>query len=220
MENPMSDVPLQQSEGSQGFVLQVEHTLQSHSQAPALEELKRLMNAERNWPGCLGTDGPELIDADRPNHLITRTHWRDVDCFVDWMVSRERNQLLRAMDGLGYSCSAETNWRGYAAWVADNKQGDGPPTWKVNLLVLLCLYPTVLILNGVINPLGLGYSSSILVGNICSVALTGWLLVPAAQRVYGRWISGRNSRRGNQLALLSIAALLWLSWTVSQQISG
>ena len=31
-------------------------------------------------------------------------------------------------------------------------------------------------------------------GNICSVALTGWLLVPAAQRLYGRWISGRSVR--------------------------
>ena len=47
-----------------------------------------------------------------------------------------------------------------------------------------------------------------------------WLLVPATQRLYGRWISGRNSARGNQLALLSIAALLLLSWAISQQVSG
>ena len=66
----------------------------------------------------------------------------------------------------------------------------------------------------------MGYSSSILVGNICSVALTGWLLVPGAQRLYSRWISGRNSRRGNQLALLSIAALMLLFWAISQQVSG
>ena len=136
------------------------------------------------------------------------------------MVSRERSQLLKAMDGLGYSCSAETNWKGYAAWVTEDQQAEAPPTWKVNLLVLLCLYPTVLILNSLINPLGLGYSSSILVGNICSVALTGWLLVPAAQRLYGRWISGRSRGRDSQLALLSIAALLLLSWAISQQVSG
>ena len=136
------------------------------------------------------------------------------------MVSRQRSQLLKAMDGLGYSCSAETNWKGYAAWVAEDQQAEAPPTWKVNLLVLLCLYPTVLILNSLINPLGLGYSSSILVGNICSVALTGWLLVPAAQRLYSRWISGRSRGRESQLALLSIAALLVLSWAISQQLSG
>jgi antibiotic biosynthesis monooxygenase (ABM) superfamily enzyme len=136
------------------------------------------------------------------------------------MVSRERSRLLREMDGLGYSCSAETNWKGYAAWVAEDQEADAPPIWKVNLLVLLCLYPTVLILNGLINPLGMGNSSAILVGNVCSVALTGWLLVPAAQRVYRRWISGSNSGRGNQLALLSIATLLWLSWAISQQVSG
>ena len=216
----MAGIPRRDGRGAQGFVFQVEHTLHGDAQAQALRELKRLLAAERNWPGCLNTVGPDPIDTTTPHRLITRTHWRDVDCFVGWMVSRERSQLLKAMDGLDYSCSAETNWKGYAAWVAEDQQADAPPTWKVNLLVLLCLYPTVLILNSLINPLGMGYSSSILVGNICSVALTGWLLVPAAQRVYGRWISGRNSGRGNQLALLSITALLLLSWAISLQVSG
>jgi len=216
----MTGTPRRDSAAAQGFVFQVEHTLQGDAQAQALRELKRLLAAELNWPGCLDTVGPDPIDAATPHRLITRTHWRDVDCFVGWIVSRQRSQLLKAMDGLGYSCSAETNWKGYAAWVADDQQDDAPPTWKVNLLVLLCLYPTVLILNSLINPLGLGYSSSILVGNICSVALTGWLLVPGAQRLYNRWISGRSRGRDSQLALLSIAALLLMSWAISQQVSG
>ncbi len=220
VESSMADTPRCNGAGAQGFVFQVEHTLQGDTQALALRELKRLLAAERNWPGCLETVGPDRIDAATPHRLITRTHWRDVDSFVGWMVSRKRSQLLRAMDGLAYSCSAETNWKGYAAWVAEDQQTDAPPTWKVNLLVLLCLYPTVLILNSLINPLGLGYSSAILVGNICSVGLTGWLLVPTAQRVYARWISGRNSGRYNQLTLLSIAALLLLSWAISHQVSG
>ena len=216
----MTGIPRRDGRGAQGFVFQVEHTLHGDAQAQALRELKRLLAAERNWPGCLNTVGPDPIDTTTPHRLITRTHWRDVDCFVSWMVSLERSQLLKAMDGLGYSCSAETNWKGYAAWVAEDQKADAPPTWKVNLLVLLCLYPTVLILNSLINPLGLGYSSSILVGNICSVALTGWLLVPGAQRLYSRWISGRSRGRDSQLALLSIAALLLLSWAISQQLSG
>ena len=216
----MTGTPRRDGKGAQGFVFQVEHTLQGDAQALAMRELKRLLAAERNWPGCLNTVGPDRIDPATPHRLITRTHWRDVDCFVGWMVSRERSELLKAMDGLGYSCSAETNWKGYAAWVAEDQQSDAPPTWKVNLLVLLCLYPTVLILNSLIDPLGLGYSSSILVGNMCSVALTGWLLVPAAQRLYGRWISGRSGRRASQLTLLSIATLLLLSWAISQQVSG
>ncbi|WP_413440549.1 hypothetical protein [Synechococcus sp. MIT S1220] len=213
----MADLPLQRGEG---FEFQVEHNLQSESQQLALQELERLLASERNWPGCLGTVGPDLIDANAPNRFITRTHWRDVDCFVEWMVSSERNQLLKAIEELGYSYSAATNWRGYASWIAGEAESDPPPTWKVNLLVLLCLYPTVLILNSLINPLGMGYSSSLLLGNICSVALTGWLLVPAAQRWYTRWLNGRSSRRGSQKALLSIAALLLLSWAISRGISG
>ena len=216
----MTDAPLQRGESSRGFQFQVEHNFQSEFQPFALQQLERLLAAEQHWPGCLGTVGPDLIDANAPNRFITRTHWRDVDCFVGWMVSRERSELLKAMEGQGYSYSAETNWRGYASWVAGETEGDPPPTWKVNLLVLLCLYPTVLILNSLINPLGLGYSSSILVGNICSVALTGWLLVPAAQTCYARWINGRCNRRGNQATLLSIVALLLLSWAISFGLSG
>ena len=216
----MAGLPPQQTERSKGFEFQVEHTLQSESQPLALQQLERLLSVERAWPGCLGTDGPNLINANAPNRFVTRTQWRDVDCFVTWMVSQERTQLLQAMDGLGYSYSAETNWRGYASWIAGEADGDPPPTWKVNLLVLLCLYPTVLILNSLINPLGLGYSSSILLGNICSVALTGWLLVPAAQNCYAKWMTGRSSRRNNQMSLLSIAALLLLSWMISFTLSG
>ena len=50
MESSMTDVPLQQGEGSQGFVFQVEHTLKSHSQALALQDLKRLLEPEHRWP--------------------------------------------------------------------------------------------------------------------------------------------------------------------------
>ena len=216
----MAGISPQHRKGSKGFEFQVEHSLQSESQHLALLELKRLLAAEQHWPGCLGTVGPDLIDSQDPNRFITRTYWRDVECFVGWMVSSERSQLLRAMDGLGYSYSAETNWRGFASWIVGDAEGDPPPAWKVNLLVLICLYPTVLILNNLINPLGLGYSTSILVGNICSVALTGWLLVPATQTCYAQWINGRCSRRDSQISLLSLAALLLLSWAISHGLSG
>ena len=80
--------------------------------------------------------------------------------------------------------------------------------------------PTVLILNSLINPLGWGYSSAILIGNICSVALTGWILVPGAQKIYSDWFNGRLPPRGEKLALLSILALILLSWSISQTLSG
>ena len=45
-------------------------------------------------------------------------------------------------------------------------------------------------------------------------------LVPAAQRFYARWVNGSGSRRYNQKALLSIVALLLVSWAISRAISG
>ena len=216
----MADATPTNSLAPSGFEFEVEHTLQPESRQRGLPQLEQFLAAERRWPGCLTTDGPEQIDPEDPNRFRTRTRWEDVDCFVAWMVSPERDKQLRAMDQLGYSYSANTNWRGFAAWISSSGSSEPPQAWKVNLLVLLCLYPTVLILNSLITPLGMGYSTSILIGNICSVAITGWLLVPAAQQLYTDWLGGRLRRSGNRWALLSIAALLLLSWGISQAISG
>ena len=216
----MADAAPEPSTAANGFEFEVVHTLQPGTRLMAVPELKRFVEAERQWPGCLAAIGPEQIDPQDPNRYRTRTQWLDLECFVAWMVSPERAQLLRAMDRLGYSYSANTNLRGFAAWMPGSGTADPPPAWKVNLLVLLCLYPTVLVLNWLITPMGMGYSTAILIGNICSVAITGWLLVPAAQRLYTNWLSGRLRRRGNQLALVSIAALLLLSWAISQAVSG
>ena len=216
----MADAAPEDSTARNGFEFEVVHRLQPGTRQLALPHLQQFLDAERQWPGCVAAIGPEQIEPQDPNRFRTRTEWKDLECFVAWMVSPERDKLLRGMDQLGYSYSANTNLRGFAAWISNSGTDEPPPAWKVNLLVLLCLYPTVLILNGLITPLGMGYSTAILIGNICSVAITGWLLVPAAQGLYSNWLSGRLRRRSNQLALLSIMALLLLSWAISQAISG
>ena len=80
----MAGLPLQSGEETKGFEFQVEHHLQSESQQLA-GELERLLASERDWPGCLGTVGPDLIDATAPNCYITRTHWKDeAVSFAGW----------------------------------------------------------------------------------------------------------------------------------------
>ena len=215
----MADQRDDRSPANAGFEFSVEHQLSGPSRQQVLEQIEQFLIAERSWPGCLNTAGPDPLDQG-DDRYITRTRWTDVDHFVAWMVSDQRQDLLRRMEGSGYRYSASTNWSGFSAWIADPDSNNPPSPWRVNLLVLLCLYPTVLVLNSLINPLGMGYSTGILLGNLCSVALMGWLLVPAAQKLYANWLNARLKRRGNQLALLSIAGLLLLFWGISQSLSG
>lgn len=59
------------------------------------------------------------------------------------------------------------------------------------MLVVLCLYPTVMLFSKSLNPaqdhLGLAQSLSMFIGNVRSVALLQWVLVPAVSRPFRRW---------------------------------
>jgi len=84
------------------------------------------------------------------------------------------------------------------------------PVWKVNLLVLLVLYPTVEVLRVLLRSLPLDGPSGLLLANVCSVALTGWWLVPWVSRLCRPWLEGTGSRRGQRLTLTAILASLGL----------
>ncbi len=75
--------------------------------------------------------------------------------------------------------------------VADG-QAKITPAWKSALLVVLCLYPTVILLSKSLSPalsrIGIGQAAAIFVGNVISVALLQWVLVPAASRPFRRWL--------------------------------
>lgn len=136
------------------FVFCVAHQIGAHPDAAHLQLLRDFLNAEQACRGCLGSEGPTQLEATQPGVWTTRTRWRDVDCFVAWMVSPQRQALLRRAEALGYAYQASTNWKGYAEWLRLPGRRS-PPIWKTNLLVLLCLYPTVLLLNRHLNRLQL-----------------------------------------------------------------
>lgn len=52
--------------------------------------------------------------------------------------------------------------------------------------------------------------TGLLLGNVFSVALTGWWLVPWVSRRCRPWLEGTGSRRGQRLTLAAILASLVL----------
>ena len=86
------------------------------------------------------------------------------------------------------------------------------------MLVLLCLYPTVMLLSMWLSPvlkhLGVGQSLSVFIGNVISIALLQWVLVPAVSRPFRRWLdpidgaSGRVSLAGATAIAIAYGALL------------
>ena len=92
---------------------------------------------------------------------------------------------------------------------------DPPPIWKMNLLVWLALYPSVMLLSLIsVHSLGrLPSALNVLASTAITVALTGWLLVPRLARVYRGWLETQ-SQRLNLAGSGSILALPMVCYAI------
>ena len=203
----------------------------SHAINPAYEEAflawqQRMTDAERMFPGFLGA---ELF---RPVPGVQR-EWTalyryDSDEHVDaWLESDERQKLLdegeRFQDfELRRISSPFGSW--FSPPAADG-EGGGPARWKTAISVLVGLYPTVVLLTLAISEIWSGAPlwASLLLGNVLSVSLLTWVVMPVVTRALGFWLVPGHGRPPARLdligtvvafAFLTLAALLfWLGTT-------
>jgi uncharacterized protein len=82
---------------------------------------------------------------------------------------------------------------GFAPWFASclhTPDGTPPPAWKMALVVLLGLYPTVMVLTlfpgPSVAPLGLAWA--MLIGNALSVSLLQWAVMPVLNALFASWL--------------------------------
>lgn len=207
--------------------------LVSHPVNPADEDeflawQQRVTDAERQFPGFLGA---ELF---RPVPGVQR-EWTalyryDSDEHVNaWLESAERQRLLaegerfRDFD-LRRISSPFGSWFSPPAGDGDGESA-GPARWKTALSVLVALYPTVVLLTLGISevwgsaPLWL----SLLIGNIMSVSLLTWVVMPIVTRVLRFWLVPARGRPAGRvdvtgavasIGFLTFAALIfWLCTT-------
>jgi len=139
---------------------------------------------------------------------------------IDWLDNPERRRLLNLEEEqAGFTFRGHGNWEGYSRWLSSRVTTE-PPKWKVNLLVLLTLYPTAMLLTPLLHFVfkGFGMPSLMLISNALCVAATSWVLVPFVSRFYLRWLEGESSARARLLAVASLFALLAILLAVFQSI--
>jgi len=168
------------------------------SQVNAFNRLQAsLDDAAKAFDGYLGQD---LSYQDvEPSGLIlctARIRFTSLEHCLSWLDSTvRRHLLLDAEAAIGYRYRAVVEPRSFDQWISV-RSGQRSPTWKVNLLVWLALYPSVmvLILIGQSTLGRLPLPLNMLISNAITVAVTGWWLVPWLSRVYGGWLSNRSLR--------------------------
>ncbi|GFG64990.1 hypothetical protein MKUB_24800 [Mycobacterium kubicae] len=167
-----------------------------------------------------GYEGTIVFPADSSGQWMSVLRFRTAAHLTGWMRSRERQQALpRLREELTHDFAELPHSAPFGSTVriADG-QTKITPAWKTAMLVVLCLYPTVVLLSNSLAPaldkLSIAAPVAVFIGNVISVVLLQWVLVPAASRPFRRWLdpidgaSARASAGGAAVIVIGYAALL------------
>ena len=137
-----------------------------------------------------------------------------------WLDSPERKKLIEEAEPLTEEFHARMG-TGFEQWFRDESTGGGPlSVWKMDMIVLLLLYPIVFLWGVFVgtpilqNKLNLPWAVNLFIGNIFSVALTGFMVPWVANRM-GWWMFPKgNVLRANLLGAGLICAIYVISIVV------
>jgi antibiotic biosynthesis monooxygenase (ABM) superfamily enzyme len=133
-----------------------------------------------------------------------------------WMDSPERQALIEEAEPLTEEFHTRMVHSGFEQWFRDGSSGAAPlPVWKMDMLVLLLLYPIVFLWGVWLgtpyldHKLHMSFAVALFVGNIVSVGLTGFLVPWVANRFFGWWLHppGKHALRTHFLGAGIIVAL-------------
>ncbi len=171
---------------------------------------ERMNHAAMMFAGYLGQD---LSFAPLPSgngyDCIARVTFTSLEFCLAWLDSTERRHLLNEAEALlNYKYYSLLEPHSFDQWL-NSRQGTPTPVWKINLLVWLALYPSVMIL--IVcgqDTLGvLPMPLNMLISNAITVAVTGWWIVPWLSQRYSDWLQ-TNSHRMNIIYTSSVLCFL------------
>ena len=179
------------------FVYTIHSSIAASQRQDYLIIQERMDQEAGSFNGYLGQD-VFFDDSGTGSALKVTTHVRfeELEQCIRWLDSPQRRELLnQAEELIGYQYRFHLEANSFDQWL----QAKGPsqtPIWKVNLLVWLALYPSVMLLMwlGGTTLGNLPLPLNMLISNLLTVLLTGYLLVPWLSRLYAHWLSTTSRR--------------------------
>jgi len=219
-----TDIDVRPAEASMVIVHQVPPQLADRF----VELQEEITLAAQQAPGYVKTQVYPPADADSDQWVAVMT-FADQFSLNHWYESSERiDRASKISEEIG-EFSVKKMPTGFGAWFArldddDDAASDHLPGWKMVMVVLLALYPTVMLTTAFVNPWlsGLGLAVTILLGNIVSVSLLQWLLMPQLTSVMQRWLRTPFAQAPllNVGGVLGITALLGCLTMLFRLITG
>ena len=178
----------------------------------------RIQKLQATFPGYLGSFVQPPQNRERGWTTVLRF---DSAAHLDrWLSSPERAAMVKESENLVAHFHAQRVDTSFPGWVPnDPKTGAPPNMWKTACLVLLTLFPVVMLELRFLNPhlKDLNPAVGTFIGNIISVGLTTWPLMPLAIFVFRDWLFPEGKAPwlawalpiGLVLCYLAEIALLW-----------
>ena len=155
----------------------------------------RYAQAMSESPGFQGYQLQEPIDDLQPQ-WVQVIRWDSVVSRDGWIRSDTRKRMLELGQRVFETYRARQVRTSFEGWFRFDSTTAGSPTpsWKQTMVVLLVLYPTVFLLNTYVVSEIVGDDAemwlSLFVGNVLSVALMGFIIMPIVTGdILGWWLN-------------------------------
>jgi hypothetical protein len=180
----------------------------------------RIQQAQADFPGYRGT---YLQSPSRQQEFWTTLVRFATPGELDaWLASPKRRRLVAESDSLVEAWSSRRLEQPFAGWFSAQETRGPPPIWKQSMVVLLVLFPIVMLELRFLAPVTRGLDAVLgaFLGNLISVGLLTWPVMPIANRGLdwwlrpsrpaARWITGFGAVLLMAFYLMEILAFEWL----------
>jgi antibiotic biosynthesis monooxygenase (ABM) superfamily enzyme len=147
---------------------------------------------------------------------VTLIHFEDEPALKRWLESPERAGCVETLRQRVGEFKLETIGDGFGAWFTSQSRDAAappPPGWKMALTVVLGLYPTVMLLSMTVGLVTnrWGLALSMLIGNMCSVSILQWGVMPLLTRLLKPWLRANDAAQPRLMLGGLIVVLLALA---------
>jgi uncharacterized protein len=184
-----------------------------------MEWQRGVTGAAEAFAGYRDTDVYPPADNLRDEWVVV-IHFDDEKSLQRWLDSSVRAQWVEKLQAHVGNFELKALPGGFGSWFAGLAGGPDrtpPPSWKMALVVLLGLYPTVMVLTLFPGPYTepLGLALAMLIGNALSVSILQWVVMPALNSLLAPWLKANSEQQrafsvGGLLLILVLLAGLTL----------
>ncbi len=158
--------------------------------------------------GSLGTQVQEPIPGYQDQWVIM-ARFDSEENLHRWLSSKSRTKLLVEIKPYLVSETVKRARTSFDGWFPFKDGHEPPRSWQQSAIVLLVLFPVVALEILFITPYlaWLKFAPATFIGNVISVAVTGFVLIPIAARAFSWWIKPNISKKRLWVGILIIIVL-------------